>query len=204
MTMRTGSLDGVPLRILRASFSGETGYEINLPAGEAAGLFERLWACREHVEPVLYGIEALMILRTEKGYLHIGADTDGTTLPADVGLARGIARKAADFVGRRSLSRPVAGDPGRFELVGLVPRDRASVLHVGAHIAAHAPPAPIDGRVTSACFSPALGHPIALALLRGGFKRMGERLTVYHLGAPTEAEVVSPTFVDPEGRRLHG
>ncbi len=94
------------------------------------------------------------MMRTEKGYLHIGTDTDGTTLPQDVGLARGIERKAAQFVGRRSLSRPAARDPQRLQLVGLRSVDGRTPLPAGAHIAAHPPPAEIDGRVTSSCLAP--------------------------------------------------
>jgi sarcosine oxidase, subunit alpha len=204
MTMRASTLDDIPLRVLRASFSGELGYEVNLPADQAAGLFARLWARSAEIGAALYGIEALQVLRVEKGYLHVGTDTDGTTLPGDVGFARGIERKAAAFVGRRSLSRPTARDPERLQLVGLQPVDGRTLLHVGAHIAPHAPPAPIDGRVTSSCLSPALGYPVALALLARGSRRLGERVRVYHLGTETLAQVVRTPFFDPQGRRVHG
>jgi sarcosine oxidase subunit alpha len=204
MTMRASALDGVPLRVLRASFSGELGYELNLPPEHAQRLFARLWERSADVGAALYGIEALQVLRIEKGYLHIGTDTDGTTLPSDVGLARGIERKKAAFVGRRSLLRPAALDPRRQQLIGLQPVDGRTPLHVGAHIASHAPPAPIDGRVTSSCLSPTLGQPIALALLTRGAQRIGERVRVYNLRRMTEAEVVRTPFVDPEGRRVHG
>jgi len=204
MTLREATLDRVPLRVLRASFSGELGYELNLPADEASGLFARLWQRAAEFGAVPYGIEALQVLRIEKGYLHIGTDTDGTTLPADVGLARRMERKSAAFVGRRSLTRAAALDPQRLQLVGLQPVDGRSRLHVGAHIAAHAPPAAIEGRVNSSCMSPTLGHPVALALLTRGSQRLGERVRVYHLGAETAAEVVKSPFVDPEGRRVHG
>jgi sarcosine oxidase subunit alpha len=204
MTMRASSLEDVPLRVLRASFSGELGYEVNLPADHAPRLFARLWERSAEIGAVLYGIEALQVLRVEKGYLHIGSDTDGSTLPGDVDLARGIERKAAPFVGRRSLMRPAALDPQRLQLVGLQPVDGRTALHLGAHIATHAPPAPIDGRITSSCVSPALGHPIALALLTRGAARIGERVRVYHLGSETLAQVVKTPFFDPEGRRVHG
>jgi sarcosine oxidase subunit alpha len=204
MTLRASTLDGVPLRALRASYSGELGYELNVPIDETEQLFARVWERSAQIGAVLYGIEALQVLRIEKAYLHIGTDTDGTTLPADVGLARGIERKHAPFVGRRSLSRPTALDTRRLQLVGLQPVDGRSLLHVGAHIAEHAPPAPIDGRITSSCLSPALKHPIALALLTRGAQRLGERVRVYHLGRETMALVVKTPFFDPEGRRVHG
>jgi sarcosine oxidase, subunit alpha len=204
MTLRDTVLDGVPLRVLRASFSGELGYEINLPADAAAALFERLWERSPEIGATLYGIEALQVMRIEKGYLHVGTDTDGTTLPGDVGFARGLARKAEAFVGRRSLLRPAARDPQRLQLVGLKPADGRTPLPVGAHIAAHAPPAAVDGRITSSCMSPQLGHPVALGLLRCGAERCGERVQVYHLGTLIEALVVPTPFVDPAGLRVHG
>ena len=204
MTLRESELSGVPLRVLRASFSGELGYEVNLPACHAAELFGRLWDRAPEIGAALYGIEALQIMRVEKGYLHVGTDTDGTTLPGDVGLARGIERKSAEFVGRRSLLRPAARDPQRQQLVGLKSVDGRTALPVGAHIAAHAPPAPIAGRVTSSCFSPELGFPIALALLAAGARRTGERVRVYHLGTEILAEVVKTPFVDFSGVRVHG
>ena len=52
--------------------------------------------------------------------------------------------------------------------------------------------------------SPALGHPIALAMLRGGAQRLGAEVFVYHLGRRVAARVVSPPFLDPDGERLHG
>jgi sarcosine oxidase subunit alpha len=194
---------GTRLRVLRASFSGELGYELNVPALQTAALLERLWDAGRAFDALPYGVEALMILRTEKGFLHVGGDTDGTTLPADVGFDRGIAGKATDFVGRRSLARPAATDPQRLQLVGLLPADRRTRLPVGAHAAPHAPPAPIEGFVTSSCFSPVLGHPVALAMLVRGRARLGERLTVWHMGQPIAAEVVATPFFDPHGERLH-
>ncbi|MGH8266984.1 MAG: glycine cleavage T C-terminal barrel domain-containing protein, partial [Steroidobacteraceae bacterium] len=203
MTIKDSALDGVPLRVLRASFSGELCYEVNLPADHAAALLARLWACACEVGGELYGIEALQVMRVEKGYLHIGTDTDGTTLPADVGLARGIERKAANFVGRRSLSRPAARDPERLQVVGLTPLDGRTLLPVGAQIAPRPAPASAEGRVTSSCMSPELGHPVALAMLKGGAQRAGETVRVHYLGKSIEARVVRPPFIDPAGARVH-
>jgi sarcosine oxidase subunit alpha len=204
MTLRDVDFAGVNMRVMRASFSGELGYEINLPATHTAALLQSLWQAGRAYDVVPYGVEALMILRTEKGYLHLGADTDGTTFPGDVGLDRGIAKKTANFVGRRSLLRPVATDADRMQLVGLVPQDRRTRLPVGAHITLGPPPSPIEGYVTSSAFSPVLGHPVALALLKRGGQRMGERVTAYHLGRPFAADVVKTPFFDVAGDRLKG
>jgi sarcosine oxidase subunit alpha len=206
MTLRDVEYGGVTMRIMRASFSGELGYEINLPALHTQSLMERLWRVAETsgIDIGMYGVEALMLMRLEKGFIHVGVDTDGTTLPQDVGMARGVDKKVANFVGRRSMSRPAGKDADRMQLVGLVPTDRKTRLPVGAHIVPHAPPAPIHGFVTSSGISPMLRHPVALAMLQRGSTRVGERLRVYHLDTEIEAEVVKTPFFDPAGERLHG
>jgi sarcosine oxidase subunit alpha len=204
MTLRESTWDGVDLRVLRASFSGELGYEINLPADRVQNLLERLWAQAGNFSAVPYGIEALEIMRTEKGYIHIGTDTDGTTLPQDIGFARSIERKAANFVGRRSLLRPAARDPGRFQLVALSPADGRTRLPVGAQIAAAAPPTQTEGHVTSSYWSPELGAPIALGMLARGAQRLGDKVRIHHLGSIIDAVVVKAPFIDPKGERLHG
>jgi sarcosine oxidase, subunit alpha len=204
MSLAATELDGIPLRVLRASFSGELGYEINVPVSHVCALYDRLWALARALEAGPYGVEALQTLRIEKGYIHIGTDTDGTTLPTDIGLGRAMDRKSADFVGRRSLSRPVARHPDRMQLVGLLPTDRESILPVGAHLAQATPPARTEGHVTSSAMSPVLGRPIALAMLVRGSQRVGERVRVHHLGKVLQADVVAVPFYDPTGRRLNG
>jgi len=204
MSLRESSWEGALLRVLRASFSGELGYEINLPADHVQPLLERLWERAPDFAAVPYGIEALEIMRTEKGYIHIGTDTDGTTLPQDIGFARKLERKGANFVGRRSLLRPAACDPGRFQLVALSPADGRTQLPVGAQIAAAAPPTETQGHVTSSYWSPELGCPVALGMLMRGSQRLGERIRVHHLGSVIDAVVVKAPFIDPKGERLRG
>ena len=204
MTVCNCSWEGIALRVLRASFSGELGYEINLPVDHVGFLFERLWARAADFAAVPYGIEALEILRTEKGYLHIGTDTDGTTLPQDIGFARALQRKAANFVGRRSLLRPAAQDPNRYQLVALAPLDGRTRLPVGAQMALSAPPTKAEGHVTSSYWSPELNAPVALGMLARGSERMGDRVRVHHLGTSIDAQVVKAPFIDPNGERLRG
>jgi sarcosine oxidase subunit alpha len=204
MTLRDSSYQGKPIRVLRASFNGELGYEINLAPSQTQGLLDDLWDAGQSLGVCAYGVEALMIMRIEKGFIHVGADTDGTTLPGDVGLARGVGKKLANFVGRRSLSRAAGLDPDRLQLIGLQPLDRRTRLPVGAHLSLQAPPTTAEGLITSSCFSPALQQPIALAMLKRGTQRLGEKLSAWHLGKSIAVEVVKTPFVDPTGERLHG
>jgi sarcosine oxidase subunit alpha len=90
------------------------------------------------------------------------------------------------------------------QLVGLLPLDRRTRLPVGAHLTPHAPPAQIEGYVTSSAFSPVLGYPVALAMVKRGGQRVGEHVTIYHLGRPMAAEVVKTPFFDVAGDRLNG
>ncbi len=204
MDMAASHYEGVPLRVLRASFSGELSYEVNAPVNQAHGLFDRLWTLAARFNAVPYGIEALQTMRIEKGYIHIGTDTDGTTLPGDIGFGRTIDRKGANFVGRRSLSRPVARDPNRLQLVALASTDGRTLLPVGAQIAPTRPPTRTEGHVTSSAMSAALDRPIALAMLARGSTRIGERVRVHHLDKTIEADVVTAPFFDPAGLRLRG
>jgi sarcosine oxidase subunit alpha len=75
---------------------------------------------------------------------------------------------------------------------------------VGAHVCAQRPPAVAEGYITSSCYSPILGHPVALAMLERGRQRLGEHITVWHMGTRVEAEVVATPIFDKEGKRLHG
>lgn len=202
------SMDDVPLRIARVSFTGELSFEISVPAGYGPALY-RLLARLGHPQGIVaLGSEALLILRAEKGYILIGRDTDGNTEPQDLGVGAPLRNKQHDFLGRRSLMRPVSGDAGRLQLVGLRNSVADEMIPTGAHMferdeggARHS-----RGYVTSSYRSPTLGHPIALAILADGHVLQAKEAEVdlFHLGRVYRARVVSPVFYDPAGERLRG
>jgi sarcosine oxidase subunit alpha len=202
MSLRQGRFAGAPARLYRVSFSGELGYEINVPARYGAALWSELMKAGADFGLTPYGLETVLLLRLEKGYLHIGADTDGTTTPVDVGWGEVAAKKKADFIGKRSLARPDNQREGRLQLVGLTSADER-LLVTGAHLRLPGTAEGSDGWVTSAARSPALGRTVALAMLRDGRARLGEAVAVHDLGRSGEATVVATTFLDPEGKRLH-
>lgn len=205
MTVREGRIGGVPARVMRVSFTGEIGYEVYVPAGFGDSLWRAALEAGADLGATPVGVEAWMILRTEKGFLHVGSDTDGTTSPLDVGFGALIERKRGDFVGRRSLARAEFARPDRPQLVGLVPADGRSRLVVGAHVAAGTAGALRSaGAITSSCDSPTLGHPVALARIEAGRSRIGEVVDVYDRGATVAARVVAPPFYDPDGGRMRG
>ncbi len=206
MAIREGSVCGVPTRLFRVSFTGELGFEVNVPSDHAAAVWEAVWARAQALGAVAYGTEAMHVMRAEKGYVIVGQETDGTVTPDDLGLGGMVAMGKPDFVGRRSLSRPDLVAPGRKQLVGLATEGR-TVLEEGAQITPVADPARgthAIGHVTSAYRSPTLKAPIALALVEGGRARMGETVFVPMPGGAIPARIVSPVFHDAEGKRLHG
>jgi sarcosine oxidase subunit alpha len=206
MSVVRGRICGVPLLLFRVSFTGELGFEVNVPADYGAAVWEAIYAAGQAHGMVEYGTEAMHVLRAEKGYIIVGQDTDGTVTPDDAGLSWAIGKNKTDFVGKRALERASMKAPGRKQLVGLRTRD-GTVLEEGAQIAPKAgqpPPMHLIGQVTSSYASSALGYPIALGLVAGGRSRLGETLYVPMPGRDIAVEVAAPVFYDPSGARING
>ncbi|HET8880621.1 MAG TPA: glycine cleavage T C-terminal barrel domain-containing protein, partial [Solimonas sp.] len=205
MSARQGHIGDVPVRIARVSFTGELGYEISVPWRFGRSLWDALLDKGRASGIVPFGIESLMVMRTEKGFLHVGSDTDGLTFPQDVGFETIIGKKAEDFIGRRSTMTPEGRRADRRQLVGLAPVDGRTLLAVGGHIVDagfRSGTARTQGWVTSSFASPTLGRPVALALVERGRARSGERVQVYDGGRLVPATIVSMSAYDPEGERL--
>jgi sarcosine oxidase subunit alpha len=199
--------DGMPGRLFRISFSGELAYEIAVPARHGEALMQQLFDAGTDLGVTPYGIEALNVMRIEKGHMT-GNELNGQTTAHDVGLGRMLAT-SKDFIGATLARRPYLMDPARARLVGLKPVDRKSKLAGGMHLlpqGAARTAANDEGHTTSVAFSPNLGHWIGLALLARGPERHGEHVLACDplRGAETLVEVGPPVFVDPEGVRLRG
>jgi sarcosine oxidase, subunit alpha len=207
MSVREGTICGVPTRLFRMSFSGERGFEVNVPADHGRAVWEALWAQGQKHDACAYGTEAMHVLRAEKGYIIVGQDTDGTVTPDDAGLTWAVGKKKRDFVGIRGMVRPDLVAPGRKQLVGLRTNDPKTVLEEGAQIVAdprQAVPMTMIGHVTSSYWSQNCGRSIALALVAGGRGRMGETLYVPMPDRTIEVEVCGPVFFDESVERLNG
>jgi sarcosine oxidase subunit alpha len=197
--IREGRLLGYPSRIYRVSFTGELSYEINVPADAGPRVWEALVeAGRSGLQP--FGLEALLLMRLEKGFLHVGSDTDGTTVPDDVGWGKVAANKRGDFIGKRSLLLPEHVRADRLQLVGLV---GVTDIIVGSHLRLTGSGEVTDGWVTSAGRAVLSGQPIALALLRSGRQHVGAEVGVHDVGQVTRARVINLPFLDPAGDRMN-
>ena len=207
MSVREGKICGVPTRLFRMSFTGDRGFEVNVPADYGRAVWEALWAEGQKHGACAYGTEAMHVLRAEKGYIIVGQDTDGTVTPNDAGLDWAVGKKKTDFVGIRGLMRPDLVAKGRRQLVGLKTRDPRTVLEEGAQIVENpkqAIPMKMIGHVTSSYWSENCDRSIAMALVAGGRDRIGETLYVPMPDGVIEVEVTGTVFFDEKGGRLNG
>ena len=206
MSVREARACGVPARLMRVSFTGELGYEINVPSHFGRAVWEAAWSEVQKQGGCAYGTEAMHVMRAEKGYVIVGQETDGTVTLADLGLDWAIGKAKKDFVGKRSLARPDMLSANRKQLVGLLTDDPAIALEEGAQVTESASPptgSSALGHVTSSYMSETLGRPIALALVAAGRSRIGARLYVPMPGRAIAVTVTTPVFYDKAGARLN-
>jgi sarcosine oxidase subunit alpha len=205
MGCREADVDGIPLRTLRLSFSGELAYELYVPAGYGIALWERLLARAAPLGIRPYGLEALAALRIEKGHVA-GLELDRRTTLDDLGLGR-MAAKDKAYVGRELRDRADLKNPQRWSLVGLECLDLRQRLRGGAILFASGEPLAGHGRgyITSVTWSTERNCYIALGLYQGGLASVGQEVVcAYPLkGENVRARIVSPVFIDAQGERLH-
>ncbi len=196
---------GLRARLFRISFSGELAYEIAVPTQYGDALMRRIMEAGAEFDITPYGTEALGVMRIEKGHAA-GNELNGTTTAQNLGMGRMVSKKK-DSIGNTLSERPGLNAEGDLMAVGIKPVDPADQVPAGAHLMNTSGPvdaAHDQGYVTSACYSPSLGHHIALAFLKDGSNRMGEtmRLVSPLTKVDVDVEIVSPHFIDPEGERL--
>jgi aminomethyltransferase len=184
---------GVPLDswfVARTGYTGEDGFEVMLPAQDAARTWDALRA--QGVVPA--GLGARDTLRLEAGMNLYGNDMDEDHHPLESGLAWTVAFEPGgrDFIGREALE--AVRRTGSREFVGLLLEERGVLRShqkvVVAGTATTAPP--LTGEVTSGTFSPTLNRSIALARVP---KTAASSVQVEIRGKLHAASIVKPPFV---------
>ena len=196
---------GVAARLFRISFSGELAYEIAVPARYGESMMAALMEAGREFDAVPYGTEALGVMRVEKGHAA-GNEINGQTTAHNLGLGRMVSKKK-DCIGAVLSQRPEMIREDDLRLMGFRPVNRSEELSAGAHFFDHGAERNLEndlGWMSSAAYSPTLGHSIGLGFVRKGGSRAGETVTAADpvRGRQTEVEIVSPHFFDPEGERL--
>ncbi|MBN9034707.1 MAG: sarcosine oxidase subunit alpha family protein [Rhizobiales bacterium] len=203
MSFRAGTVGGIPARVSRVSYTGELTYELNVPWSLAPDLLERLIDAGRSHDILPIGVESCLLLRLEKGYLHVGTDTDGTTTSLDVGWGH-VLKRTSDFVGRRSLLLPHNQRTDRLQLVGLESVD-GRPLPLGAQLSLKGSgPRDADGFVSSSGYSPALRRGVALGMVRGGREKTGEGVIAVTSRGRFQARIAPLAAYDPQGERING
>ncbi len=198
---------GLRARLFRISFSGELAYEVAVPTRYGDALIRALMDAGAEFEAVVYGTEALGVMRVEKGHVA-GNELNGQSSALNMGLGKMVSRKK-DAIGVALSQREGMVNPGGYRLVGVVPVDKSVALSAGSHFleTGAAPVAANDGGwLTSVVHSPHLGSSIALGYLKGGGDRIGQKMRAVNFMNQTDTavEIVSPHFLDPDGGRLRG
>jgi sarcosine oxidase subunit alpha len=196
LAARQGVVAGVPALVIRIGFLGELGYELHFPSTAALHVWDALLQAGARDGTVPVGVEALKVLRLEKGHVIVGIDTDPETTMLELGMDRMVVWDKGPFVGRDALERMHARGEDR-RLVGFrseqLPREGTAVLVDGT----------IGGRVTSARASTEAGGVIGLAYVPAAIAEDGARFELDMGGGTTAtATVHRGAFVDPDGERL--
>jgi sarcosine oxidase subunit alpha len=170
-------LGGVPARLFRISFSGEHAYELAVPADYGNMVARALMQAGAEFGITPYGVEALSIMRVEKGHVA-GGELNGTTTAGDLGLGKMMSTKK-DYIGRMMAQREGLLDPARQCVVGIRPVEKADRIRAGSHVLKREdrPSMTNDqGYLTSVAWSPMLDMWIALALV-SNMSSMGDQAT---------------------------
>lgn len=203
MHSREATIDSIPVRIARISFSGELAFEINVEWSYALHIWKRLWELGRPYDLTPYGTETMHVLRAEKGYIIIGHDTDGTQTPMDLNMSW-IVSKKKEFIGKRSFQLPYLKATGRRQLVGLLSENDDEILPEGAYVTdLNAQPDKYGktthvGFVTSSYYSSEVDRAFALALVADGLNRMGEVVAVPIGGKVLQATICDSVFIDKD------
>jgi sarcosine oxidase subunit alpha len=199
-------LGGITARLFRISFSGEHAYELSVPADYGNLVARTLMQAGEEFGITPYGVEALSVMRIEKGHVA-GGELNGTTTAADLGLGRMMSTKK-DYIGRMMAMREGMVAKDRDAVVGIRPVDKADRIRAGSQLLKKddSPSlAASQGYITSVAYSPTLGYWLGLALFRNGRERHGEIVKVFdglrkiHM----YAEICDPMHYDKENLKLH-
>ncbi|MFT3988210.1 sarcosine oxidase subunit alpha family protein [Aestuariivirga sp.] len=199
-------LGGIPARLFRISFSGEHAYELAVGADYGNMVARALMQAGEEFGITPYGVEALSMMRIEKGHVA-GGELNGTTTAGDLGLGKMMSTKK-DFIGRMMAQREGLVDPNRQCVVGIRPVERDGRIRSGSHLLKRGDKPSMandQGYITSVAWSPMLDKWIGLALLANGRARHGEIVHVFDglRNHHVLAEICDPMHFDKENARLH-
>jgi glycine cleavage system T protein len=183
-------LAGTSIRIIRASDTGEDGYEILVPHAQAESVWQFLLQAGGPLGLRPVGLTALNTLRVEAGIPWYGLDMDEGRIVLEVGLEHALSFSKGCYLGQEVVERATARGHINRKLSGLLvqgdtpPASGDKLFHDSQEV----------GWITSAAVSPRLGRPIALGYVRREYQTLGTQLRIDRQGTPVIAEVVTLPF----------
>jgi aminomethyltransferase len=180
--------------VARTGYTGEDGFEILLPAEQAAGFWQ---SCLDAgINPC--GLGSRDTLRLEAGMNLYGTDMDETTSPLESGLGWTIAWDPAEreFIGRAAVSA-VRENKARQRFAGLLLESKGVLRNHQRVVVKDFG----EGEITSGGFSPTMGRSIAMARLPAGDY---DRAQVDVRGRLLDVRIVKPPFVRNGKVRVDG
>src|SRR5690606_4772276 len=196
--LRLGTIQGIPVRLLRVGFVGELGYEIHYPARYGEFVWDLLMDAGKAWNMQPFGVETQRLLRLEKGHIIISQDTDGMTHPKECALSWAVAKSKPWFVGKRSIEI-LASQPLKRKLVSFV-LDKTKTQPLEGHIVLEGED--ISGNITSCEYSPSLDKIIGMAYVGINQSAEGQSFPIrVEKGEIVQATVVKAPFYDPENQR---
>jgi len=169
------------VRVVRASSTGEEGYEVWMAEKALMGIWGAACGQAPTYNMLAGGTEALETLRIEAGIPRYGAELGEDTLLLEAGLLNAVSFTKGCYIGQEIVERSRSRGRVNWRLVGIVvsapapPASGAKLISEGKEI----------GEVTSACLSPTLAQTLALAYVRREAAEPGTRL-VLASGIPVE------------------
>jgi len=196
---------GTPARLFRISFSGELAYEIAVPTRYGHALMDVLKQAGDELDAVVYGTEALGVMRIEKGHAA-GNEINGQTAAQNLGMERMVSVKK-ECIGNTLSHRSELNTGDAYRLMGFKAVAEADDFKAGAHLIDLEDAANTEndrGWISSRAYSPSLGYVIGLGFIKRGHEREGEIVRAVNLldGTDIDVKIVSPHFIDPQGERL--
>lgn len=219
----SGLINEAEIIISRSGYTGELGYELYVPAEEAAVIWEHILQTGRPFGLLPYGVQAMQSLRIEKAFPLYGPDIDESHNPFQLGLHRWIRFEKRDFIGREALLG--IQDQGLYHrwtgliLASDVPANYGDKIYSIADIATfrqkmfsgseagdyfdvEQPGHEEIGYITSSAKGHTVGKMLALGYVRTSHAWPGGRMLVNISGRPKLATAVSTPFFDPQGVRM--
>lgn len=159
--------------VARTGYTGEDGFELFVPAGDAVWVWERLRESGSEFGIALCGLGARDTLRIEVGYPLYGNELDEKTTPIEAGLGRYVKMDKGDFIGRDALLEQVERGVAR-ETIGFKMLDRGIARH-GYGVVKNGRRI---GEITSGTMSPVLDVGVGIASVASGEVECGDEIGI--------------------------